>query len=107
MIRNSRVQNLPVGPYFHLPPEATKLQSTLSSTTSSVGESSDYDGYHHPITCHDEILEYDEDGVMSCKHARTIPNDSRTKAGIVHSVCLMIFEIIHDNNGVIKVEPWF
>lgn len=70
---------------------ATNLQATISSATSA-----NYEGYtqpvpHHPITC-TAGLYYDEEGVLSCDHAKTEQGDPRTQASLNHSVAILILE---------------
>lgn len=67
------------------------LQATISSATAS-----NYEGYvpplpHHPITC-TAGLYYDEEGVLSCDHAKTEKGDPRTQAGLNHSVAILLLE---------------
>lgn len=67
------------------------LQATISSATSA-----NYEGYtppmpHHPITCSGGLY-YDEEGVMSCDHAKTEKGDPRTQASLNHSVAILLLE---------------
>lgn len=83
------------------------LQATLASTSSGTGDNRDYDGVHHPIACAEMILEYDEENSLACKHSKTVPDDPRTKACVIHSFAILLFELIHGMDGIIKVEPWW
>jgi hypothetical protein len=67
------------------------LQATIASATSA-----NYEGYvppmpHHPITCNGGLY-YDEEGVLSCDHAKCEPSDPRTQASLNHSVAILLLE---------------
>jgi hypothetical protein len=71
------------------------LQSTLSSASSGT-DGGRLVGPHHPITCPVGELRYEEDGSFSCDHAVVEPHDPRTQACIVHSMALLIIELVKE-----------
>lgn len=65
------------------------LQATISSATSS--SNGEMVLPHHPITC-TAGLYYDEEGVLSCDHAKTEKGESRTQAACNHSLAILLIE---------------
>jgi hypothetical protein len=49
---------------------------------------------HHPISC-GSSLAYDEDGVMSCAHAKVGPECPRNQLILNASAASLIFEMAH------------
>lgn len=74
------------------PNSSINLQATVASSSSGVGEP--VPG-HHPITCHGSMW-YTEENVLQCEHAATAPDDLRTQACVIHSIVILMFEILHE-----------
>lgn len=68
----------------------SQLQSTISAATSGIGTLPEGTP-HHPITCTDKLY-YDEHGEFSCEHGSVPPNDERTRAGVIHSLVILLIE---------------
>jgi hypothetical protein len=64
------------------------LQQTCAAVTS--GGPSVFP--HHPLTCTEGDLGYEDGGVMSCPHAKTSERDPRTQAAVVHSIAVLLIE---------------
>lgn len=47
---------------------------------------------HHPITC-TGALAYEEDGTMTCPHAKVSGDDLRALECVTHSITLLMMEI--------------
>lgn len=70
---------------------SVNLQSTISAATAMSSEGVPIIMPHHPITC-SAGLYFDEEGVLSCDHAKTEKGDSRTQAALHHSVAILLLE---------------
>jgi len=71
--------------------EPTLLQATIIATTAGSGEPVIYP--HHPITCRDGKLYYEEDGSFHCEHASVGADDLRTAQSVTHSIALLLIEL--------------
>lgn len=80
---------------------SSTLQSTISAATSGIGELPP-GVIHHPLTCIGKLY-YDENGVFSCEHFEVPADDIRTKAGLIHSVALLIIEMGFEYAGMDKL----
>jgi hypothetical protein len=49
---------------------------------------------HHPISCGSDLA-YDEDGVMSCPHAKVGPECARNQLILNASAASLLFEMAH------------
>jgi hypothetical protein len=68
------------------------LQSTLSASSSGVGEAI---SPHFPLTCStSSVLSLEEDGSLACEHARVPAGDPRTQACIDHSIAILLIECL-------------
>lgn len=68
------------------------LQTTIATTTATSGEGVVIITPHHPITCAAGLY-FDEEGVLSCDHAKTEKGDARTQAALHHTVAILILEL--------------
>lgn len=66
------------------------LQATLSAGSAETGPNPTLP--HHPITCQGSLA-LEEDGVMSCDHAKTLPRDIRTQHCVNQSVAILLIEL--------------
>jgi hypothetical protein len=73
------------------------LQATLSS--SSAMSQCPVIRPHHPITCSNGQLFYDEDNTFRCEHASVPSDDERTRHCIDHSIALLLIEIAREKFG--------
>lgn len=69
---------------------SVNLQATISSATAS--HNGEMVLPHHPITC-SAGLYFDEEGVMSCDHAKTEKGEYRTQAACNHSLAILLIEL--------------
>lgn len=63
----------------------------LQATVSSMSVTHQVVNPHHPITCTGPLF-VDED-TFSCDHAKVPLDDERTRAAIIHSIAILMFEI--------------
>lgn len=75
------------------PNSAPNLQATISSATSASSDNTVVVLPHHPITCAAGELYFDEEGVLSCDHAKTEKGDPRTQAACHHSLAILLIEL--------------
>lgn len=73
---------------------SVNLQATIASATSG----SSLEGEpaclpHHPISCASGGLYFDEEGDLSCDHAKASHGDRRTQAALTHSIAILIVEL--------------
>lgn len=74
--------------------EGINLQSTLSASSAIVQLPIAIP--HHPITCSNEKLQFEEDGTFRCEHGSVGPGDIRTQHCIDHSIALLLLEIARE-----------
>lgn len=67
------------------------LQSTVASASAMSDDGSPAIIPHHPITCAAGLY-FDEDGVLSCDHAKTEKTNRRTQAALNHSLAILLLE---------------
>lgn len=67
------------------------LQSTIAAVTALTRDGTPIISPHHPVTCLAGIY-FDEEGVLSCDHAKTEKGDARTQAALHHSVAILLLE---------------
>ena len=77
--------------YLNFQSYHSQLQSTIAAATSSSPTAGSIYP-HHPITCVNGELYYDEDGTFSCEHAKVPPDDQRANQAVTHSIALLIME---------------
>lgn len=68
------------------------LQATISAATAGTGDNTIPVLPHHPITCSADLY-FNEDGDLSCTHAKAPHGDARTQASLNHSVACLIVEL--------------
>jgi hypothetical protein len=74
------------------PDTSINMQATLSASSSGVGEPI---SPHFPLTCAtSSVLSLEEDGSLSCEHARVPAGDPRTQACIDHSIAILLIELL-------------
>lgn len=76
--------------YFITAQNGVNLQATIASCTAIGGEEVVLP--HHPITCTGGLY-FDEDGDLSCDHAKAPHNNKRTQACVNHSVAVLLIEL--------------
>ena len=54
---------------------------------------------HHPLQCRDGELRLEKDGTFACDHARTLPNDQRTRRCIDSSIAILLFQILTEKEA--------
>jgi len=69
------------------------LQATIAAATSQSYPGMEPVLPHHPFTCVTGPLYYDEEGQLSCTHAKAPLGDPRTQAGLNHSIAVLIVEL--------------
>lgn len=77
------------------------LQATLAANSSTAGPQQELIEAglpHHPITCNTELT-YDEEGRIGCTHGQMLDEDSRTKAAVIHSIVILLFELLAEQEG--------
>lgn len=67
------------------------LQATISAATAGNSEQ-EMVLPHHPITC-TQGLYYDEEGELSCDHAKSPKGNKRTQASLNHSMAILLVEL--------------
>lgn len=70
------------------------LQATLSVGSAEIGQNPILP--HHPITCKGSLA-LEEDGVMSCDHAKTVTGDTRTQHCINGSISWLLIELVKES----------
>lgn len=68
-------------------------QVGLQATLAASSQTPEIVSPHHPITCANGELRYEEDGTFSCEHASVPPNDARTRHVVQHSIALLILQL--------------
>lgn len=74
--------------------EGINLQATLSASSAMSQIPTIIP--HHPITCSNEELRFEEDGTFRCIHANVGPGDIRTQYCIDHSIALLLLELARE-----------
>ena len=68
-------------------------QVGLQATLAASSQTAEIVSPHHPITCVNGELRYEEDGTFSCEHATVPPEDRRTQYVVQHSIALLILQL--------------
>lgn len=63
----------------------------LQATIASMSATHEVVSPHHPITCHGPL--YVDESTFSCEHAKVPLDEDRTRASIIHSIVILMFEI--------------
>lgn len=63
----------------------------LQTTISSMSVTNEVVSPHHPVTCPGPL--YVDDDSFYCDHAKVSLDEERTRAAIIHSIAILMFEI--------------
>lgn len=69
----------------------------LQSTVSAYSATSKAYTPHHPIACAGPLT-FNEDNSFSCDHVTVEPDDERTRSCVTHSICILLFELLHERD---------
>ena len=77
--------------FFPVTPGSNGPELNLQATLSSMSVTHEVVAPHHPITCPGPL--HMDEATFSCEHAKVPVDDERTRAAIIHTICILMFEI--------------